>query len=1035
MNKELLFKEFKTALIEEIEHIKKSGGNVKIFLFDGKLISVQGNRFIYEFVTETPIELNDDTPIAIRYNDETLKGNIITIDGVKVQLELEKNLGEKVPQVILTTSTYFLLEILYEKILKINSKQPPPNIEMAMKVFGFQKSSIGEDNQFLTDFNKIEFSISEEQKRALAKSLGNEVTFVWGPPGTGKTTLLSYLVCELLLRDKNILLVSHTNVAIDNAIERIAKLLRNDEKYLEGKILRVGSPSLENKDLFSNFPELSVEKWVECKSMALQKKREQFREILRKEKHILNLIQFLKHLDEKRKKALLKLQRVKNLIREKKIEIKKSEEKIENLKEKLNKAKQAHPFLRFLLRLNPQKLKSSLEDSFKIRDQLRIELFRLYKAYKIRKKEVCEFEKEYENQKSKLKFLFDLERENLSEKQLTQEEEKRKNMIKEIEKELRKIEEKIQKLEDEIIRESKLIATTLTKAYLKESIYNRLYDVVIIDEASMAPLPALFLICGLATSKVIVVGDFQQLPPIAMSNNELVKKWLKTNIFQVAGITEKIERKEKENRIVILKEQRRMPKEIAEVVNRLIYQGYLISAEKTHKEKKKEELIINSEPFRGEKIVICDTSEFNPWCTQSASYKSPFNIYSAFLSVFLAEKALSDGVENIAIITPYRAQNNLLYKLISEKMIFNENFKKVRPASIHKFQGKQAELVILDLVEGPIRKIKWLNGGFNSEAMRLINVAITRTKAKLIIVANLQYLKRKLAAKSVLRKILEEVEKKHLKISAQQFFSFLKNHFKETEILKVDDKKPYLCDQSLFYKAFKKDLLEAEEEVIIVSPFITTNRIVTFEKIFRILQEKQVKVFLITKPFKEQKISSENGEELLTALKKVGVEVVFKPYSHEKLAIIDKKIIWHGSLNILSHRNTSELMIRFTTKKKRFSNEILKLCGINVQKVMEEKVINERIEQLNKKGIGFCSKGHPLVIKRGSCGIFISCSKFPQCKEKKKVTYEIIKEIFGEKYLICEKCGSLMKLKFNPKRKRWFLGCSKYPTCRFTRLL
>lgn len=165
------------------------------------------------------------------------------------------------------------------------------------------------------------------------------------------------------------------------------------------------------------------------------------------------------------------------------------------------------------------------------------------------------------------------------------------------------------------------------------------------------------------------------------------------------------------------------------------------------------------------------------------------------------------------------------------------------------------------------------------------------------------------------------------------------------------------------------------------------------------------------------------------------IELIPKPLSHEKLAVIDDKIIWHGSLNILSHKNTSELMIRFTTKDSKVSNETLKLCGINTEKIIEESIIDEKIKKLSKEGVGFCPKGHPLAIKRGSYGLFLSCSKFPDCRETMDVPIEIIAEIFGKDYLYCEKHGLPMKIRFNRKRKSRFLGCPKYPECRFTRPL
>jgi len=43
-----------------------------------------------------------------------------------------------------------------------------------------------------------------------------------------------------------------------------------------------------------------------------------------------------------------------------------------------------------------------------------------------------------------------------------------------------------------------------------------------------------------------------------------------------------------------------------------------------------------------------------------------------------------------------------------------------------------------------------------------------------------------------------------------------------------------------------------------------------------------------------------------------GVKVLYCRELHEKLAFVDRKIAWCGSLNILSHSRSSEVMIRFS---------------------------------------------------------------------------------------------------------------------------
>lgn len=1046
MDKSILFKEFKTALTEEIKYIKETGGDARFILRDGQLVDNDGGNFIYEFITDTPLELGDDTPINIKHGEQSVTGSIVAVNGLKVLLGLNEDIGSRITEMVITASPYFLLELLQERIDDVESKKLSFNTELAMKTFGFQGSSVAEDNNFLTSLDELKPRISKEQEGALAKSLGSEITFIWGPPGTGKTTTLSYLANELLLRDKSILLVSHTNVAIDNALERIAQILKQkeDDRYLNGSVLRVGTSP--NKEFFDNFPELSVDYWVKEKSKELNEKLTELEERLNKEIKLLeklnDILKMFGHISQTEvriKEFKTNIETTKKKLANTEVDIQKIQNEIIDKREKLRKAEQASFFGRLMAGLNPKKLERLASELSLSLEEENSKLSKLHQRLKIQEDNLRAAERVYTEYKDRLNEIRGEEEIPLvEENKILERINKQKETIKEFNQQIETLKNIIQELTHNIIRSAKLIGTTVTKGYLNQDIYERNFDVVIVDEASMVPLPALFFNCGLATSRVIVIGDFRQLAPIAMAKDKFVEKWLKRDIFEVAGITKKINEGREEEKLAILNEQRRMPKEIAGLVNTVVYKDNpLITKEKPPEEKKKEKEVFNSKPFSGEKVVLCDTSEFNPWCTKSPSQRSPFNVYTALLSVYLAEQALLNGVDSIAILTPYRAQNNLIHKLVADKdkALTGDKFKNVVPASVHRFQGRESELIIFDLVEGPMRQIRWLAGEFDTDAMRLINVAITRARAKIIFIANLKYLKNKLKSTSILKQVLANIEESYPVINTQEFFPFIKIPLKRVESVKLDDTVPQFCNEAFFYKAFHKDLSEAKSEVVIISPFVTQNRIATFEPIFRELNRKQVKTFIITKSFREQNISKDLGEEIKDNLKKLRVELITRPLSHEKLAIIDGKIIWHGSLNILSHKNTSELMVRFTTKEDKFAQETLKLCGINIPKIIEEKIINKRIKELNKSGVGFCSRGHSLVIKRGAYGLFLSCSEFPRCRETMQPTKDLIAEVFGQEYLSCERCGSAMEIKFNPKRKSRFLGCSKYPDCRFTRPL
>lgn len=126
-----------------------------------------------------------------------------------------------------------------------------------------------------------------------------------------------------------------------------------------------------------------------------------------------------------------------------------------------------------------------------------------------------------------------------------------------------------------------------------------------------------------------------------------------------------------------------------------------------------------------------------------------------------------------------------------------------------------------------------------------------------------------------------------------------------------------LYDETTFYKQFTQDLSVAQEEVIIESPFISSKRMNGLRPVFERLIQRGVKVFVFTRDPKEHEeeyeIQSENEIRYFEAL---GVQVLLcKGNHHRKLAILDRKILWEGSLNILSQIHSREIMRRINSRK------------------------------------------------------------------------------------------------------------------------
>ena len=120
-----------------------------------------------------------------------------------------------------------------------------------------------------------------------------------------------------------------------------------------------------------------------------------------------------------------------------------------------------------------------------------------------------------------------------------------------------------------------------------------------------------------------------------------------------------------------------------------------------------------------------------------------------------------------------------------------------------------------------------------------------------------------------------------------------------------------LYDESKFYEAFIRDLKKCRSELIIESAYMTTKRVHFLLPHFEKLKKSHVRVIINTRdPEEHENYLREEARRSLSLLLEIGVQVLFSESLHRKTAIIDRTILWEGSLNILSQNNSREVMRR-----------------------------------------------------------------------------------------------------------------------------
>ena len=121
-----------------------------------------------------------------------------------------------------------------------------------------------------------------------------------------------------------------------------------------------------------------------------------------------------------------------------------------------------------------------------------------------------------------------------------------------------------------------------------------------------------------------------------------------------------------------------------------------------------------------------------------------------------------------------------------------------------------------------------------------------------------------------------------------------------------------LFNEETFYGKFLKDISNCQSELIIECPFVTNRRLTALLPTLRKLKSRGVRITVNTRDPDEESKDYWRSEatSALATLQRYGIQVLFTDSHHRKLAIIDRHILYEGSLNILSQNNSSEVMRR-----------------------------------------------------------------------------------------------------------------------------
>lgn len=272
---------YRMALSAEISFIRMTGGK-HILLQEGKRIGRDNGQFVYLLESGDELNYPEGTPVTIWKGQSQISGKILNCEAFSVYLISELDLGAEVEMLNISAEACYLLQSVSERLMDLSLE--PSEIAQDLICNGLKE----------IDYRNSD--IAKGQETAVRMSLEQPITFVWGPPGTGKTQTLAKIAWAHIDKGERVLMLSYSNVSVDGAILRVTSL-KND--VFPGQLVRYGFPKDKR---ISEHPYLSSYNLAINNYPDLLKRRTQLQaEKKRLEKNDPKLIQVEKELNEIRR--------------------------------------------------------------------------------------------------------------------------------------------------------------------------------------------------------------------------------------------------------------------------------------------------------------------------------------------------------------------------------------------------------------------------------------------------------------------------------------------------------------------------------------------------------------------------------------------------------------------------------------------------------------------------------------------------------------------------------------------------------------
>jgi nucleoside-triphosphatase THEP1 len=747
--------------------------------------------------------------------------------------------------------------------------------------------------------------LNAEQRTAVSRALASDVLFLWGPPGTGKTDVVSYIVEGCYRQGLNVLFLAPTKVAVDQALLRVCKLFEAEDGFDAGLVQRTGDIAVPALD--AAYGEYIVEEQIVARlSAGLHREIEVdsgYQSIVRGQlERRLRVDELNRRLAEAERANAAEHQAWQRAD----TEARAAHQACERLTEELRKANEG-----FALRKQHriEQLTGKLvaaQGQFAQHGSLATTAYHRMTAASQAVAQSRELLAHPDNDVTGWPATAALQQQD-----------------RELSARLKELDQQVRRIGDVVKARCRVKAATVARAVVSPKLLDRV-DVVVIDEAGMVDLPSAWFAASLAGRRVILAGDFRQLPAVTKAAEDRKataeerrhsELWAARDCFHAAGLVENGLVKLADPRLAALRTQYRMRAPICDVVNAVAYQDAPLQTGRDDRAPLAELSGLLDSP-----LILVDTSSRRISHAHRRGAHLSNEVHEAVIHEIIrslqydrvvptrkADPAApgAAAADRIGVIAPYRAQaDNLAASL---KYRFGESLAGLAD-TVHRFQGSERPIIVLDTVAGAGKDGGYFYTGTqpSSHTCRLLNVGLSRARDHLVVIADMAFLRERLPQGGSARAMVEHLDRHAFTWPVDQLVPV--REAAELGTLSPEElARPAFFPADEVDRAVAWDIDRSRRSVEIFSPFLTKTAIDRWLPRLHRSAEAGIAVTVYTRPPEEAAVRGH-----VERLQAAGCRMEFRERMHEKVLILDDDVLWHGSLNLLSHSGSRDLMMRLT---------------------------------------------------------------------------------------------------------------------------